>query len=110
MTENAARSEIQAPAAALVLAYAAAALLNALLTIAKETIDPLRDAMAALAGHHWPVHVGIVTAVFFIGTIALSRGRLARRLVKTNAAAVRLLVGSTLLAAALIAGFYVWID
>ncbi|MCB2155907.1 hypothetical protein KQI84_13575 [bacterium] len=107
MTDHESKNAIQPAAGALVLAFSAAALLNAVLTIAKEVIDPLKSAMASLGGHHWPAHVAIVAAVFFVGAIALPRTPFPARWVKTNTAAMRLLVGSTLVAAVLIAGFYV---
>lgn len=104
------RKELHTFPAALVLAYAGAALLNAALTIAKETILPLKNALAALGGHHWPAHTVIVALVFFIGTIVLARTTLPTRLLKTNRAAVRLLLGSTFVAATAIAVFFLFFD
>jgi hypothetical protein len=46
---------------------------NALLTIVKDSSEPLHDAMAKLTGHHWITHGLAVIVVFVVLGLALTR-------------------------------------
>jgi hypothetical protein len=73
-------------------------LFNALLTIVKDTSEPLNDFMAKLTGHHWITHGVVVIAVFLILGLILMRSDVVRRLSDTA------LIGSVVVAALVNAG------
>jgi hypothetical protein len=58
-------------------------LFNALLTIMKDTSEPLHDFMAKLTGHHWITHGVVVIAVFLILGLILMRSDVVRRMSDT---------------------------
>ena len=41
-------------------------LFNAVLTITKESFEPIMKGMAAISGHHWITHGIIVVVLFFV--------------------------------------------
>src|SRR5215472_12561162 len=69
-------------------------LFNALLTIVKNTSEPLHDFMAKLTGHHWITHGVVVIAVFVILGLVLMRSNAVRRL--SDTALIGLVVVSAL--------------
>ncbi len=50
-------------------------LVNALLTVVKESFEPLMKGMAALSGHHWITHGIVVILLFFILGFVFSSGQ-----------------------------------
>jgi hypothetical protein len=90
------------PTAAFGIAFAIAALLNGMLTVAKEMLPGLLAWMSALTGDPWMTQSLLSMAVFFIGGAALL-------LLKPQTSAHRLtlwLAGSTIVSAAFIAGTF----
>ena len=87
--------------------YLTAAIFNAVLLVAKESVAPIKNWMKAMFWHHRLGHGILVLVVFIIATlvgVALFRGReVTDRLLTRLGAAIVLL---TLVSAAIIAGFY----
>lgn len=83
------------------LSFAIAALFNAALVIAKETVPSVLDGMNALTGHHWMTHSLLAMGVFVAAGVAL--------LLKTpgSVRALTLAVaGATILSSGVIAGYF----
>jgi len=49
-------------------------LFNAVLTVIKESYEPIIKGMAAISGHHWMTHGIIVVLLFFILGFVFSSG------------------------------------
>lgn len=79
-------------------------LFNAVLTIVKDSSEPLAAFMAKLTGHHWITHGVIVLAVFLILGWILARSDATRTISDTRL--VELLVASTVLAGGVIATWF----
>ena len=80
-------------------------LFNAVLTVVKESYEPLIKGMAAISGHHWITHGTIVVVLFFILGLVFS----GTRSEETSCNARRITVGtivSAAIGAILISGFY----
>jgi hypothetical protein len=91
------------------LAVAIACIVNAIIVVAKEKSEAVMNAMKSILGHHWTTHAAIVIGLFFLlgGLFTAPRGRdsalSAGRLIGT-------LVGSVVIAGAIIVGFYLFAD
>ncbi|QQG37922.1 MAG: hypothetical protein HYS26_04840 [Candidatus Kaiserbacteria bacterium] len=64
---------LSAKSAGYALAAIVAIVGNTLLTIAKESYEPLLQAMKAALGHHWTTHGVVIVASFFILGYLFSR-------------------------------------
>jgi len=84
-----------------VLAYAWAAIFNAVLMILKESFPAVHNAMAAL-GHHWITH-GVLDLIVFFG-LGILFARNGKQI--SGNAAVNYLVWGTILGGGIIAGFF----
>lgn len=88
------------------ISLAVAALANALLVAAKEKSPSLLSFMKGLSGHHWITHCLVVLLIFLLlgGVLSKVGERKSRFSVATL---TRIVVGSFLIASAIIVGFYV---
>jgi hypothetical protein len=86
-----------------VLAYASAAIFNALLVVLKESVESVQALMASL-GHHW-VTQGALDLIVFFG-IAFYFTAAGKRI--TGDAAVNYLIWSTIVGGGIIAGFFLF--
>jgi hypothetical protein len=92
------------------LSFAAAAVVNGLLVIGKEKSPAVMAAMKHLTGHHWISHSAIVITLFFILGWLLARSNGGSGVKLNVNSLIRILVGGTILGAAIIAGFYLFAD
>jgi hypothetical protein len=85
------------------ISYAITSLLSALLVVLKESNDSVRELLVALTGHHWISH-GLLDVIVFVALGAiLSR----RHLNLSGNALITSVVGSTILSALIVVGFFV---
>ena len=83
-------------------------LFNAVLTIIKESFDPLLKGMAAISGHHWITHGIVVVVLFFILGWVLS-GVQADKISWSSARGITVgTVLSAVIGLILIGGFYLF--
>jgi hypothetical protein len=81
-------------------------LFNAVLTVTKESFEPLLKGMAAITGHHWITHGIIVVILFFILGFIFS-GAQSEESSWPNARAMSIgTIVSAAIGAILIGGFY----
>jgi hypothetical protein len=78
-----AESTLDSATVAFSASAAITSLFNAVLTIVKDTSEPLHDFMAKLTGHHWITHGVVVIAVFLILGFVLMRSDVLRRMSDT---------------------------
>jgi hypothetical protein len=98
------RSTLDRVSAAFATSAVVTILFNAVLTIVKDSSEPLTAFMAKLTGHHWITHGIVVLAVFVILGWVLARSDAGRRLSDTRL--VEWLIGSTVLGGGAIAVWF----
>jgi hypothetical protein len=93
-------------AAGVVLAVAAALVLNGVLVIAKESSAPVKTALVGLGGHHWTGQALVLFPLAALLAVVLARLRMGVVRNLTPGRASWLLTGATLAGSLLIGGFY----
>ena len=81
-------------------------LVNAVLTVVKESYGPIIKGMAAISGHHWITHGIIVVVLFFILGFAFSSGQSKEPSWPSARGMALGTIVSTILGLLLIVGFY----
>jgi hypothetical protein len=92
------------------LALAVACVANAVIVVVKEKSNAVMGAMKTLTGHHWTTHALIVIVLFLgLGSLlAVARG--GRGMEITASRLIGTVVSSVVVAAAVIIGFYLFLD
>ncbi len=105
MTANQANAtqDVSPKIAGYALSYAITAIFSALLVVLKESNETVLEFMKALTGHHWITHGLLDIAVFIVLGIVLSR---ASSVSMSGNALISTVVGATVVAGLIIAGFF----
>lgn len=86
------------------LALAMAAVVDALLVVAKEKIPAVLSILQKMTGHHWISHVSIVLGLFATCGWLLAQGKLPKLMTPDRLSGI--LVAGVVVGSLLIAGFY----
>jgi hypothetical protein len=81
-------------------------LVNAVLTVIKESYEPILKGMAAICGHHWITHGIIVVLLFFILGFLFSSGQSGETSWPSAKGVTIGTIVSTIIGVILIGGFY----
>lgn len=93
-------------AAAYGLSFAIAAIVNAILVIAKESSHAVMSGMKRITGHHWTTHSLIVLVLFVVLGWIFSRANGGKGLCMSARAITRIIAAGAILGFLIIAGFY----
>jgi hypothetical protein len=81
-------------------------LVNAVLTVTKESYEPIIKGMAAISGHHWITHGIIVVLLFFILGFVFSSGQSGETSWPSARGITVGTIASAIIGVILIGGFY----